>query len=66
MSKTFTVISAVYRLIEFAGARRVLSLVDRGNLGDQTRKDKSAGLPIWSRVTRPEGIGARMHRRQFQ
>jgi type I restriction enzyme, R subunit len=31
--KTFTSISFIYRLIKFAGARRVLFLVDRGNLG---------------------------------
>lgn len=37
--KTFTAITAVYRLIKFAGARRVLFLVDRGNLGDQTLKE---------------------------
>ncbi|MHB8766992.1 MAG: type I restriction endonuclease subunit R, partial [Deferrisomatales bacterium] len=37
--KTFTAISAIYRLIKFAGARRVLFLVDRGNLGDQTLKE---------------------------
>ena len=30
--KTFTAISFIYRLIKFAGARRVLFLVDRGNL----------------------------------
>jgi len=37
--KTFTAISAIYRLIKFGGARRVLFLVDRGNLGDQTLKE---------------------------
>jgi type I restriction enzyme R subunit len=37
--KTFTAITAIYRLIKFAGARRVLCLVDRGNLGDQTLKE---------------------------
>jgi len=37
--KTFTAISFIYRLIKFAGARRVLFLVDRGNLGRQTRKE---------------------------
>ena len=33
--KTFTAVSAVYRLIKHAGARRVLFLVDRANLGRQ-------------------------------
>ena len=37
--KTFTSISFIYRLIKFAGARRVLFLVDRGNLGRQTKKE---------------------------
>ena len=37
--KTFTAISFIYRLIKFAGAQRVLFLVDRGNLGDQTLKE---------------------------
>ncbi len=33
--KTFTAVTFVYRLIKFAGARRVLFLVDRTNLGKQ-------------------------------
>jgi type I restriction enzyme R subunit len=37
--KTFTAISFIYRLIKFAGARRILFLVDRGNLADQTLKE---------------------------
>jgi type I restriction enzyme R subunit len=36
--KTFTAITFLYRLIRFAGARRALFLVDRGNLGRQTKK----------------------------
>jgi len=35
--KTYTAVSFVYRLIKFANARRVLFLVDRSNLGRQTR-----------------------------
>jgi type I restriction enzyme R subunit len=34
--RTYTAVNFVYRLIKLAGARRVLFLVDRGNLGDQT------------------------------
>jgi type I restriction enzyme, R subunit len=34
--KTFTAVSAAYRLIKFAGAKRILFLVDRRNLGIQT------------------------------
>ena len=37
--KTFTAITSIYRLIKFAGARRVLFLVDHGNLGDQALKE---------------------------
>jgi type I restriction enzyme R subunit len=37
--KTFTAVSFLYRLIKFAGARRVLFLVDRSNLGRQTNKE---------------------------
>lgn len=34
--KTFTAVNACYRLAKFAGARRILFLVDRTNLGRQT------------------------------
>src|SRR5689334_7848265 len=34
--KTFTAVSACYRLARFAGAKRILFLVDRNNLGRQT------------------------------
>jgi type I restriction enzyme R subunit len=37
--KTFTAITSVYRLIKHAGARRVLFLVDRANLGRQAHKE---------------------------
>ncbi len=37
--KTFTAVSTIYRLIKFGGARRVLFLVDRSNLGRQTFKE---------------------------
>jgi type I restriction enzyme R subunit len=37
--KTFTSISAIYRLIKHAGAKRVLFLVDRTNLGKQTYRE---------------------------
>ena len=37
--KTFTAVSSTYRLIKHAGARRVLFLVDRANLGRQTLKE---------------------------
>ena len=34
--KTYTAVNFIYRLIKFGGARRVLFLVDRDNLGQQT------------------------------
>ena len=37
--KTFTSISAIYRQLRFGEARRVLFLVDRGNLARQTKKE---------------------------
>lgn len=37
--KTFTAVSFVYRLVKYAKANRVLFLVDRSNLGRQTRKE---------------------------
>ncbi len=40
--KTFAAISAIYRLIKFGGVRRVLFLVDRGNLGKQAYKEFQA------------------------
>ncbi|MCK6546339.1 DEAD/DEAH box helicase family protein [Myxococcota bacterium] len=40
--KTVTAISAVYRLVKHGGARRVLFLVDRGNLGRQAFKELQA------------------------
>lgn len=37
--KTFTAVNAIYRMIKFGGAKRVLFLVDRANLGRQTLKE---------------------------
>lgn len=37
--KTFTAVSFIYRLLKYAKAKRVLFLVDRGNLGRQTAKE---------------------------
>jgi type I restriction enzyme R subunit len=37
--KTIAAITAIYRLIKYAGARRVLFLVDRSNLGEQAEKE---------------------------
>jgi type I restriction enzyme R subunit len=37
--KTFTAVNIAYRLIKFGGAKRILFLVDRGNLGKQTEDE---------------------------
>ncbi|MCL4865981.1 MAG: DEAD/DEAH box helicase family protein, partial [Gemmatimonadales bacterium] len=37
--KTMAAITAIYRLIKYGGARRVLFLVDRTNLGEQAEKE---------------------------
>jgi len=37
--KTYTACNSIYRLIKYVGARRVLFLVDRSNLGRQTLKE---------------------------
>ena len=43
--KTYAAVSAVYRLIRFAGIRRVLFLVDRRNLGRQALREFQAYTP---------------------
>ena len=37
--KTFTACNFSYRLLKYAGAKRILFLVDRNNLGKQTKKE---------------------------
>ncbi len=37
--KTYTAVAEIYRLIKFAGVKRVLFLVDRGNLARQTLRE---------------------------
>lgn len=39
VGKTYTAVSFIYWLIKLAGAKRVLFLVDRKNLGEQTEKE---------------------------
>lgn len=39
--KTFTAVTEAYRLIKFGGAKRILFLVDRNNLGKQTLREFS-------------------------
>jgi type I restriction enzyme R subunit len=64
-AKTYTAVYFVYRLIKLAGARRVLFLVDRGNLGDQTLKEfqqfvtPDDGRKFTELYNRASGSGAR-------
>ena len=37
--KTFTAVTQIFRLAHYAKAKRVLFLVDRGNLGRQAKKE---------------------------
>ena len=37
--KTMMAVTSIYRMIKFGGARRVLFLVDRSNLGEQAQKE---------------------------
>ena len=43
--KTFTAITAIYRLLKFGGARRILFLVDTRNLGKQAHQEFMAYTP---------------------
>lgn len=43
--KTFTAITAIYRLLTYAKARRVLFLVDTKNLGEQAEQEFMAYIP---------------------
>lgn len=43
--KTFTAITAIYRLLKFVKAKRVLFLVDTRNLGEQAEQEFMAYLP---------------------
>ncbi len=43
--KTFTAITSIYRLLKYAGAQRILFLVDTKNLGEQAEQEFMAYLP---------------------
>ncbi len=52
--KTFTAVNACYRLIKFGGAKRVLFLVDRSNLGRQTYREPTPTLLLLSGPGNPK------------
>jgi type I restriction enzyme R subunit len=43
--KTYTAITAMYRLLKFASAKRILFLVDTRNLGEQAEQEMMSYLP---------------------
>lgn len=43
--KTFTAITAIYRLLKYSNAKRILFLVDTKNLGEQAEQEFMAYLP---------------------
>lgn len=49
--KTYTAITAIYRLLKYAGAKRILFLVDTKNLGKQAMDEFTAYKPIDSTKT---------------
>jgi type I restriction enzyme R subunit len=46
--KTFTAVNIAYRLLKFGGAKRILFLVDRGNLGKQAEDEFANFEPVGS------------------
>jgi type I restriction enzyme R subunit len=55
--KTFTACTASYRLLKYAGVRRILFLVDRRNLGNQTATEYSGYAPPGTSRLFPELYG---------
>lgn len=43
--KTYTAITVIYRLLKFAGAKRILFLVDTKNLGEQAEQEMMSYVP---------------------
>src|SRR5207249_11997809 len=43
--KTYTAITFIYRLLKYAGAKRILFLVDTRNLGEQAEQEFMAFVP---------------------
>src|SRR5206468_6358317 len=43
--KTYTAITFIYRLLKYAGAKRILFLVDTKNLGEQAEQEFMAYIP---------------------
>ncbi|GAK58810.1 type I site-specific deoxyribonuclease [Candidatus Vecturithrix granuli] len=63
--KTFTAITSIYRLLKFAGARRVLFLVDTKNLGEQAEQGFMAYTPNDDKRTFTELYGVQRLRSNY-
>ncbi|MGW3013794.1 DEAD/DEAH box helicase family protein [Streptomyces sp. NPDC001219] len=57
--KTYAAVESTYRLLQYAGARRVLFLVDRHNLGAQARDEYRGYAPLGSKKTLHEQLPLR-------
>ncbi|MYT31710.1 MULTISPECIES: DEAD/DEAH box helicase family protein [unclassified Streptomyces] len=57
--KTYAAVESTYRMLQHAGARRVLFLVDRHNLGGQARDEYRGYTPFGSRKTLHEQLPLR-------
>lgn len=44
--KTYTAITSIYRLLKYAGAKRILFLVDTKNLGEQAEQEMMSYVPL--------------------
>ncbi len=44
--KTFAAVTSIYRLLKFAGAKRILFLVDTRNLGEQAEQEFMSFIPL--------------------
>ncbi|MEU2869305.1 DEAD/DEAH box helicase family protein [Streptomyces olivoreticuli] len=58
--KTYTVVQSSYRLLRHAGARRVLFLVDRNNLGKQAYNEYRDFVPLGARAPLHEQMPLRL------
>jgi len=57
--KTFTAVNVAYRLLKFAGAKRILFLVDRDNLGKQAEDEFANFEPIHAEAVAHPAKGLR-------
>jgi type I site-specific restriction endonuclease len=63
--KTFTAVNEAYRLLKFCGAKRILFLVDRGNLGKQTEDEFANFTPPDDTRKFPDALHGPTSQEQF-